>query len=79
MRKMEGRRRMLALVALNALVYGTLAGTTPLRADSDESGEINWIQECACVRVDPQTGKCADWEPSGCPWAKIQSCGAGCP
>jgi len=73
------RRSSLALVVLNALVYGTLAGTTPLRAETEDGDLFRYIQECACVRVDPQTGKCADWEPSGCPWAKIQSCGAGCP
>jgi len=72
------RKSSLALVVLNALVYGTLAGTTPLRAD-DESEDSMYIQECACVRVDPKTGTCADWEPSGCPRARVQSCGTGCP
>ena len=79
MSKWRNRRRSLALLALNAVVYGTLAATAPLHAETEDGEGLRYIQECACVRIDPNTNQCADWEASGCPWAKIQSCGAGCP
>lgn len=79
MKTTKSRGRMLGLLVLNALVYGTLAGTAPLQAETEDGEAINWIQECGCIRVDPKTNQCAEWEPTGCPWSKIQSCGAGCP
>ena len=73
------RKSSLALLALNALVYGTLVTTAPLYATEDSEGEAMYAQECVCIRVDPKTNTCVEWEASGCPRAKVQTCGSGCP
>jgi len=72
--------RTLVLGALNAAVYAALLVFTPMgQLSADEGGGAYYMQTCACIRVDPMTGTCAEWEALGCPRAKVHTCGSGCP
>jgi hypothetical protein len=81
------------LVMLNLVFFGLVGiGQTSLVMDAwaqayvpedpDDPGEEEpamYVQSCYCVRTDPATGNCAEWNRGGCPRAKVQTCGVACP
>ena len=70
--------RTLVLGLLNVAVYAALLAFAPIGQLSATEDGAMYMQECGCIRVDPQTGQCAEWGRTGCPRAKVQTCGVEC-
>jgi hypothetical protein len=68
----------LVLVTALASGAGLTAQQLPDPGDGDDDSPY-YMHTCSCVRINPDTGECAEWTFAGCPRAKVQTCGAGCP
>jgi hypothetical protein len=65
-------------VCLLAAVLVTPLGSQVGPGEPEEEEVIGYMQNCGCIREDPQTKKCAEWGRSGCPRAKVNTCGVPC-